>query len=159
MCLFQIRSRERNWEHRGFEDSASHLVSGCVVLAVPGGFLLKKALAAPRMKMCAALSPTACSRDRHSFRLKSFTTKCCMVKAEAFCAWWLRLDKLLPRQGRTSCRVSRHMGQSAAEDISAHQKPCLCQRQPQTQVSEQHCFLPSGKHYFAAPLCCNSFQG
>ena len=56
MCLFQIRSRERDWEHRGFEDSASHMISGRVVPAAPGGLPLNMALAAPRMKMRAALN-------------------------------------------------------------------------------------------------------
>lgn len=37
MYLFQIRRRERDREHHGFEDSASHMISGHVVLAVLGG--------------------------------------------------------------------------------------------------------------------------
>lgn len=133
MCLFQIRSKERHWECRGFEDSASHMISEHVLMAVPGGLLLNMALAVPHMKMCTALSPTAWSRDSHSFRLNSFITKCCMVKAETFHAWWLRFDGLLPRQGRTSCRVSRNTVQSAAKDLPARQKLCLCQRQTKSK--------------------------
>lgn len=37
MYLFQIRSRERDREQHGFKDSASHMISGYVVLAILGG--------------------------------------------------------------------------------------------------------------------------
>lgn len=129
MCLFQMRNRERDWEHHGFEDSASHMISGCVVLVVPGGLLLNMALAAPHMKMRTALTqPHSTLRRQSLFWIKQFHYK--MVKAETFHAWWLRLDGLLPRQRRTSCRDSRNSMQSAAEDLPALQKLCLCQRQP-----------------------------
>lgn len=86
------------------------MISGHVVLVVPGGLQLNMALAAPCMKMCPTLSPTACSRDNHGFRFNSFITKCCTVEAETLHAWWLRRDGLLPRQGRTSCRGLQEHG-------------------------------------------------
>lgn len=76
MCLFQMRNRERDWEHHGFEDSASHMISGYVVLVVPGGLLLNMALAAPHMKMRTALTqPHSTLRRQSLFWIKQFHYK------------------------------------------------------------------------------------
>lgn len=83
-----------------------------------------------------------------------------VVKPERFHSWWLRFCHGKERHPTVSVGMPCYgrSFQATAEELPSHQKLSSGHRQPQKQVSEQHCLLAPGKHHFPSLCAVTHFK-